>query len=122
MILPDSDLATAIKNAPYDAIILPGGLQGATTLAKLESVKEILQNQEKCNRIVGAICAAPIALLSHNIAVGKELTSYPAFKEILQDTYKYSEANVVKDGNLITSRGPGTAFEFSLAIIEALCG
>ena len=55
---------------------------------QLESVKSILEDQEKCNRIVGAICAAPIALQSHNIAVGKELTSYPAFKEKLQGDYQ----------------------------------
>lgn len=47
-------------------------------------MKSILADQEKCDRVIGAICAAPIALQAHNIATGKELTSYPAFKEKLE--------------------------------------
>ncbi|XP_076800543.1 protein/nucleic acid deglycase DJ-1-like isoform X2 [Clavelina lepadiformis] len=120
-IVPDADLATAIQNGPYDAIVMPGGLQGANALAKAQSVKEILLEQDKANRVIGAICAAPIALKAHGIGFGKNITSYPSLKERMEG-YAYGEACVVKDGNLITSRGPGTAFEFALSLVDAVCG
>uniref|UniRef100_H2YLH5 protein deglycase n=1 Tax=Ciona savignyi TaxID=51511 RepID=H2YLH5_CIOSA len=120
-IKPDMDIASAAKNAPYDVIILPGGLQGATALSKAAVVGEMLKDQEKCQRIIGAICAAPIAIKAHKIGVGKQITSYPAFKDQFTE-YKYSEATVVSDGNLITSRGPATAMQFALEIVRQLCG
>nr|CAB3264656.1 protein DJ-1-like [Phallusia mammillata] len=118
-IVPDADIATALQSGPYDAIVLPGGMQGAKTFAKASVVKDILSEQNQAQRIVGAICAAPIALKAHGLCLGKSLTSYPAVKPELEG-YNYSEAKVVKDGNLITSQGPGTAFDFALALVEAL--
>ncbi len=81
---------------------------------------------QKCESLIVLIflSAAPTALLSHGIAKGKMLTSHPAVKEKMEadGNYKYSEDSVVKDGTLITSRGPGTAFNFALALVEALKG
>ncbi|KAJ7379714.1 Protein deglycase DJ-1zDJ-1 [Desmophyllum pertusum] len=105
----------------YDAVILPGGLGGSNNLAKSSKVKEILQEQEKSGRIIGAICAAPTALHAHGIAKGKTVTSHPSVKDKL-DGYTYSEERVVRDGNLITSRGPGTAFEFGIELVRAVRG
>nr|CAD7570484.1 unnamed protein product [Timema californicum] len=87
-------------------------------------VGSLLQQQEKAGRIVAAICAAPTALKSHGIGPGKRLTSYPSLKKQMleNNVYKYSEEDVVVDGQLITSRGPGTAFKFGLAIVEKLLG
>ncbi len=76
--------------------------------------------QEK--RLVAAICAGPTALLAHKLACGKNVTSYPAFREKLSAEYKWREERVVQDENLITSQGPGTTFEFALKIIEYLLG
>ena len=59
---------------------------------------------------------------SHQIALGKQITSYPSKKDELVSSYNYSEDRVVVDDNLITSRGPGTAFEFGLKIVEKLVG
>jgi protein DJ-1 len=69
---------------------------------------------------VGAICAAPIALPAHGVFEHRQLTSHPSVKEMLEEWGDYSEHPVVADGNLITSRGPGTAFPFALRIVGTL--
>jgi protein DJ-1 len=74
---------------------------------------------------VAAICAAPIAFASHEIAKGGTLTSYPSVKDrIVAAGYNYAEAeNVcVHNGNVVTSKGPGTAFDFALKLVELLVG
>jgi len=121
-IVPDAALAD-VKGSTFDIIILPGGLGGTNALRASQSVKELLQAQEKSGKLIGAICAAPAALKEHGIAVGKNLTSHPCMaKEFTDGTYTYHEDRVVEDGTLITSRGPGTAFEFALAIATRLVG
>ena len=144
VIVPDKSLEEAVKQGPFDVVVLPGGGGGAKRLAASEVVKEVLQEQEASGRLIAAVCAAPSALLSHGIARGKQITSHPAVKKVLMAPfrgvlsnscisvvtqeleesaqYSYSEARVVRDGTIITSRGPGTCFEFALCIVEALCG
>jgi len=80
-----------------------------------------LRDQYKAGRLVAAICAAPTALANHRVGLGKAVTSYPAqsFKEKLTE-YKYIEEDVVVDGNIVTSRGPGTSFKFALEIVKIL--
>ncbi|XP_043258241.1 protein dj-1beta-like isoform X2 [Colletes gigas] len=109
-----------LVNQKYDVVIMPGGLGGSKAFASSAEVGKLLQQQEKENRVIAAICAAPTALKAHGIAKGKQITSYPAMKDQLTDEYKYLEDKVVTDGNLITSRGPATAFAFGLAIVEKL--
>jgi len=111
-----------MSGAPYDAIVLPGGGPGAQKLASSEKVKVLLADQEAAGKIIGAICAAPTALLAHNIAKGKKLTSYPAFKDKLSADYTYTESLVEVDGSLITSQGPGTTFQFALQLVKTLVG
>lgn len=107
----------------FDVVILPGGLQGAKTFADNLLIGQLLKKQERSGRLIAAICAAPIALKAHAIGAGKRVTSYPSFAEEIKTAgYLYSEDRVVVDGNLITSRGPGTAFEFALAIVKKLLG
>ncbi|KAH3821866.1 hypothetical protein DPMN_123634 [Dreissena polymorpha] len=120
-IVPDKALSDT--TGIFDVVICPGGAKGAKNLAESPEVGSILQKQEKEGRYIAAICAAPIALASHKIAVGKSLTSHPSVKDkLVQAGYKYSEERVVQDGKLITSRGPGTTFEFALKIVEVLQG
>jgi protein DJ-1 len=69
---------------------------------------------------VTAICASPIALCAAEIGFKKRLTSYPSFKKELQDSYQYVEDSVVVDGKMITSRGPGTAFDFAYTLVGVL--
>lgn len=122
-IVPDAALAEAKSQGPYDVIVCPGGAKGAQNLAESSDVGSILQEQEKAGRFVAAVCAAPIALASHKIGTGKTVTSHPSVKDkITAAGYQYSEERVVQDGKLITSRGPGTTFEFALKIVEALEG
>lgn len=123
-ILPDASLEEASTKGPYDVVVLPGGLGGSKNLAQSQKVKEILEAQEKAGRYIAAVCAAPCALLSHGIAKGKQLTSHPSIQKDLEESkdYSYSEARVCQDGTIITSRGPGSSFEFALAIVTALVG
>jgi len=114
------DVALDSVDGDFDILVLPGGAEGAQRLALSEKVGEILRKQEKSGRFVGAICAAPIALRAHGVFENRQLTSHPSVKETLEDWGEYSENPVVADGNLITSRGPGTAFPFALRIVGTL--
>ncbi|MCJ8744651.1 hypothetical protein PDJAM_G00121150 [Pangasius djambal] len=124
LICPDSSLEEASKQGPYDVVLLPGGLGGAQNLSESPAVKEVLKEQEGRKGLIAAICAGPTALLAHGIGYGSTVTTHPGAKDKMMagDHYKYSEARVQKDGHLITSRGPGTSFEFALTIVEELLG
>ncbi|CAL1540346.1 unnamed protein product [Lymnaea stagnalis] len=120
-LVPDKSLRDALHKE-YDVLICPGGGLGAENLCKSKEVGKALQEQEKRGGFIAAICAGPTALLAHNVGKGKKITSYPSMADKLKDAYKYSEDRVVVDGKFITSRGPGTCFEFALAIVEQLKG
>jgi len=124
VIVPDISITDAASKGPYDAIVLPGGLGGSKELASSQEVGKLLKDQESSGRIVSAICAAPTALKAHCIGFGKKITSYPSVEPNLTEgsSYIYKQDNVVIDGNVTTSRGPGTAFEFALNIVEQLVG
>lgn len=120
-IIPDAHLADVFSQQ-FDIVVLPGGLPGAFTLAQCVQVGQILKAQESRNGWIAAICAAPIALKAHDIYLEHKLTSHPSKADELGpgSGYAYSEDRVVVDRKLITSRGPGTAFEFALTIVEKL--
>jgi len=75
------------------------------------------RNATRANRLVGAICAAPIVLEAAGVLAGKRATSYPG-NEL--PSARYVEERVVADGSIVTSRGAGTALEFALALVERL--
>ncbi|CAI9572109.1 unnamed protein product [Staurois parvus] len=124
VICPDTSLEEARKQGPYDVVVLPGGNLGAQNLSESPAVKEVLQEQDAKKGLIAAICAGPTALLAHGIAYGKKVTTHPLAKDKMMngDHYQYSENRVERDGHILTSRGPGTSFEFGLAIIECLAG
>ncbi|CAL5053149.1 unnamed protein product [Urochloa decumbens] len=106
----------------YDLILLPGGLGGAEAYSKSDKLMGLIKKQAEANKLYGAICASPaIALEPHGLLKGKKATSYPAMWNKLADQSECKN-RVVVDGNLITSQGPGTSMEFSLAIVEKLFG
>ncbi|XP_054814460.1 protein DJ-1 homolog B-like [Prosopis cineraria] len=106
----------------YDLIVLPGGLGGAQAFAKSEALVSLLKKQRESNRYYGAICASPALVLEpHGLLKGKKATAFPAMCNKLSDQSEV-ENRVVVDGNLITSRGPGTSMEFALTIVEKLFG
>jgi 4-methyl-5(b-hydroxyethyl)-thiazole monophosphate biosynthesis len=80
-----------------------------------------VQQADPSRYYIAAICAAPIVLASNNMIAGRRLTSHPSVKHQL-DGAIYDEGRVVIDGNLVTSRGPGTAMEFALTLVELLEG
>ncbi|CAH0689126.1 unnamed protein product [Chilo suppressalis] len=123
-LVPNKSLADALaENPQYDAVILPGGLEGSDRLSKSSAVGTLLKEHEKAGKIVAAICAAPTAFVAHGVAQGKRVTSYPSTKDKITGNYKYVEGErVVVDGNIVTSRGPGTAYWFGLSLIELLVG
>lgn len=124
VLVPDMSLEEAITKGPYDAVVLPGGLKGAETLGASPMVKELLVKQQNDRKVVGAICAAPaVSLTSHGIGEGKKITCYPALKDKFDSNkYTHVDSKVVVDGELVTSQGPGTAFDFGLALVEKLMG
>lgn len=112
-----------VKDQTFDVVVLPGGLGGSKAMAGSALVGDIVRRQFESGRLVAAICAAPTVLQTFKIALGKSITSYPAFKSQLEGDFKYvSGEKVVVDGNLLTSQGPGTAFDFALKIAEVLVG
>jgi len=105
----------------YDLIVLPGGLGGAEAFANSEKLVNLLKKQKE-SKFYGAICASPALVLEpHGLLKGKKATAFPAMCNKLSDSSEV-ENRVVVDGNLITSRGPGTTMEFSLVIIEKFFG
>jgi len=104
----------------YDLIALPGGMPGAEHLRDSAGLKELLQRQEREGRLYAAICAAPVVVLQHHgLLAGRRATCHPEFVDQLVDTRAVDE-RVVVDGQCVTSRGPGTAIEFALKLVELL--
>ena len=104
----------------FDMMVLPGGWGGTRALAENRRVIELLQ-EFKVNKVVGAMCAAPYALKQAGV-LGNEYTCYPGVEgEINHPGYR-EDSKVVTDGNVMTSKGPGTAVCFGLAIVERLVG
>lgn len=121
-LLPDITLDEALKRQ-YDMVVLPGGLPGADHLMNDERIQSLVKSMADDGRYTAAICAAPKALLSAGVLAGKRATSYPGALDALDTSdIDYRQDRVVADGKVITSRGPGTAIEFALTLIETLAG
>jgi len=113
----------SIKNVisdDFDMMVLPGGLGGTYALAEHARVIELLQ-EFKANKIVGAMCAAPFVLKKAGV-LGNDYTCYPGVEDEIDHPGYRDDMKVVTDGNVMTSRGPGTAVCFGLAIVERLVG
>ena len=121
VLLPDMNLDEALQE-DYDMVVLPGGLPGADNLNGDPRLAELLKKMADSGRYVGAICAAPRVLAEKGILDGKKATAYPGFIDgDLFPKINCTGGPVERDGNILTSRGPGTAMDFALAIIEMLC-
>lgn len=104
-----------------DALILPGGMPGAKNLNECEALKEALLQQYRENRIVAAICAAPMVLGGLGLLKNRKATCYPSFEPTLIGAEPTGEPTVT-DGNVITGKGPGFVYQFALALVAALKG
>ncbi|AXX93630.1 DJ-1 family protein [Malaciobacter molluscorum LMG 25693] len=104
----------------FDMIVLPGGLPNAFNLAENNKIQNLLKEFKNKNKYIGAICAAPYALHKADV-LNNNFTCYPSFEEKIR-LEGYHTDNIVVDDKVITSRGPATAMEFALEIVDILEG
>lgn len=109
------------KNELKDGIgiVLPGGGGGTKILSEHSQLKELIKEYNEKSKLVAAICAAPSVLGRINILNGKKAICYPGFESYLIGA-KITNEPFVKDGNIITSKGVGTALQFALSIVSYL--
>jgi 4-methyl-5(b-hydroxyethyl)-thiazole monophosphate biosynthesis len=119
-----ADLALdSVDPDDFEMIVLPGGLPGADHLKADARVIAMLRRFAAAGRYTAAICAAPGVLAHAGLLEGRAATSYPGFlRADSAPGLKLRQDPVVIDGHVVTSRGPGTAMEFGLALIELLEG
>ena len=110
-------LAAEVDDDTLDGIVLPGGMPGTLNLQADETVNKVIRQFAAEGKLVCAICAAPSVLGAAGILEGKWATCHPGFEEKLTGA-KVEEKEVVVDGNVITSRGMGTAIPFALEIVR----
>lgn len=108
-----------VKVKDLKAVVLPGGMPGASNLRASNQLLNIIKKLNEENNLCAAICAAPIVLEAAGILDGKKATSYPGFDKDMSSC-NYQNDRVVIDGNLITGRGPGVSMEFAMTIVEYL--
>ncbi len=122
VLIPDTSL-DAVLDDDFDMVVLPGGLPGADHLDSDPRIRHLLQRMHAQGRYTAAICAAPKVLASAGLLQGMRATAYPGVLEQsdLPQT-RLESRSVVVDGNVITSKGPGTAMDFALMLIEKLEG
>lgn len=119
--LADTTLDAAITQE-FDMIVLPGGAPGAKALEADLRIKTLLKKMQAGDKKIAAICAAPAVLRAHGIIAGQnKFTMYPGM-ETESTGGLYVTDRVVRSGNVTTSTGPGSAFEFALDLVEQLCG
>jgi 4-methyl-5(b-hydroxyethyl)-thiazole monophosphate biosynthesis len=119
-VIPDS-VIDDIKSDDFDMLVLPGGQPGSDNLNADKRVGDLIKDFSGKGKLTGAICAAPYVLANAGVLEGKQATSFPSYKDRLGNA-EYHEETVVTDGNVMTSRGPGTAICFGLAIVERFLG
>jgi 4-methyl-5(b-hydroxyethyl)-thiazole monophosphate biosynthesis len=103
----------------FDALILPGGDPGWRHLSNSSLVLDMIRKFDADRKLIGAICAAPLVLAKAGILENRTATCYPGLESELP---KARDADVVVDGNIVTARGPGSALDWALTIVELLSG
>ncbi len=120
MLIPDTSLDEALARR-FDMVILPGGQPGTNNLKSDARIIKLVQSMAANDLFVCAVCAAPSVLATAGLLDGKRATSFPGSLDAFPKVLRQAQA-VVEDGKLITSRGPGTAMDFALTLVERLAG
>jgi 4-methyl-5(b-hydroxyethyl)-thiazole monophosphate biosynthesis len=107
----------------FDLLVLPGGMPGAKNIGDSKEAMALAEKMFAQGRLVSAICAAPVMTLgAWGMLDGKWATCYPGMEKMFTKGVRFSPERVVVDGTITTSRGPGTALEFSLDLARQLVG
>jgi len=120
MLMPDTALDSVLHDS-FDMVVLPGGQPGTKHLQADARVLKLVQQMSAQGKYVSAICAAPSVLAAAGLLDGKQATCFPTCLDGFPKVHVQSVA-IVEDGKLITSRGPGTAMDFALTLVERLAG
>ncbi len=114
------DIFDEIDFSGGDMLILPGGQPGTSNLNVHKGLKEVIQTYYDQQKYIAAICAAPLVLGGMGLLKGKRAVCYPGYEVRLTGAEIAKNERVVVDGNIITAKGPGTAIEFALQLVEIL--
>lgn len=109
------------KIKDFTIIILPGGVKGAESLRDMPEAQKLIKEFYAEEKLIAAICAAPMALKAAGISPKHKGTAYPGMQEAA-GFKEYIDQGVVRDGNIITGQGPAYSFDFGLEILKALAG
>jgi 4-methyl-5(b-hydroxyethyl)-thiazole monophosphate biosynthesis len=107
------------KDDKFDLIVLAGGHENAMSLSADSATIKIVRRMRDEGKLIAAICAAPIVLAQAGVISG-DFTCYGGYEGGIEGSYKKDD--VVENGSVITSRGPGTASEFAFALVKKLVG
>lgn len=117
------DLFGEVNFAEFDMVVLPGGMPGTANLDQHAGIKRMVKDFAESGKYVAAICAAPSVLGGLGLLKGKRAACYPSVEDKLSGAGAViMKTPVVLDGNIITSRGMGTAVDFALKLVEVLTG
>ena len=105
-----------------DAVVVPGGLPGASNLAECNGFVAALRKMYDDGKLVSSICAGPMSLDKAGILDGRRFTCFPTRKDSIGQKGTWVDEVVVQDGNVLTSQGPGTTLHFAYALVDALDG
>lgn len=115
------DAVLSMDTCDSDMVVLPGGIPGATNLRDSDLLMEVIRKMNSEGKYVCAMCAAPIALERAGVLEGKKFTAYVGYDEKIK-AGTFLEDEVVTDGNVVTSRGPATAYAFAYELAGLLGG
>lgn len=117
-LLPEVTLSSIDQNE-FEMLVIPGGANGVRRLCECNPFLEIVRSFAENNRWLAAICAGPLVLEAAGVLSGRQITSHPSVAEYLKSATVVRQP-VVRDGRLLTSRGPGTAMALALSLVACV--